>query len=173
YFPGTFNGTHFTPVDDATRFMEFGKGTYAAQFFYGTPDGEDGELAIHSAPDRARGWRGAMKLPKCMFLTQTSQVSAGWNLVALPVDPGNPVFNSSPGAVMPKSWNRRGTLETDLSSIASGAFVLGRARRTTPYAPPTWTPSMSLPPETSGRGSDPVNRRRGIQSSSSVGRAPV
>ena len=37
YFPGTFNGTHFTTVDAATRLTDFGKDNYAGQFFYNIP----------------------------------------------------------------------------------------------------------------------------------------
>ncbi|KAM5544441.1 hypothetical protein V8D89_002101 [Ganoderma adspersum] len=129
YFPGTFDGTHFTPVDDATRFMEFGKDTYAAQFFYGTPDGEDVLLLGWAAnaqyaalvPTAREGWRGAMTLPRRMFLTNTSKDPAGWNLVTLPVDP-SPAFNPDPSAIVQKSWNGSATVGMDLSSIASGAF---------------------------------------------------
>jgi len=41
YFPGDFNGTHFTPVDDAARIADFGKDNYAGQFFYGLPETEE------------------------------------------------------------------------------------------------------------------------------------
>lgn len=37
YFPGTFNGTHFTVADAATRLTDFGKDNYAGQFFYNVP----------------------------------------------------------------------------------------------------------------------------------------
>ena len=37
YFPGTFNGTHFTVADQATRLTDFGKDNYAGQFFYNIP----------------------------------------------------------------------------------------------------------------------------------------
>lgn len=41
YFPGTFNGTHFTAVDAAARIADFGKDNYAGQFFHGIPESED------------------------------------------------------------------------------------------------------------------------------------
>ena len=41
YFPGDFNGTHFTPVDGAARIADFGKDNYAGQFFYGLPETEE------------------------------------------------------------------------------------------------------------------------------------
>jgi len=37
YFPGSFNGTHFTAVDPVSRLTDFGKDNYAGQFFYGVP----------------------------------------------------------------------------------------------------------------------------------------
>ena len=37
YFPGSFNGTHFTAVDSAARISDFGKDNYAGQYFYGIP----------------------------------------------------------------------------------------------------------------------------------------
>jgi len=37
YFPGSFNGTHFTIADGATRLTDFGKDNYAGQFFYNIP----------------------------------------------------------------------------------------------------------------------------------------
>lgn len=37
YFPGQFNGTHFTAVDPVARLADFGKDNYAGQFFYGVP----------------------------------------------------------------------------------------------------------------------------------------
>jgi len=41
YFPGSFNGTHFTPVDNAARIADFGKDNYAGQFFYDISDNQD------------------------------------------------------------------------------------------------------------------------------------
>lgn len=36
FFPGEFDGTKFTPEDNAARWVDFGKDNYAMQFFYGT-----------------------------------------------------------------------------------------------------------------------------------------
>ena len=129
YCPGSFNGTHFITVDNVTRFLEFGKDSYAAQFFSGTPEGEDVLLLAWAAnlqytslvPTAQEGWRGAMTLPKRLFLTNTSQTPSGWNLVTLPVDP-SPAFDPDPSAALQKSWNGSATMEMDLSGIASGAF---------------------------------------------------
>ncbi|QGN13683.1 inulinase [Kluyveromyces marxianus] len=41
YFVGDFNGTHFTPIDDQTRFLDMGKDYYALQTFFNTPNEKD------------------------------------------------------------------------------------------------------------------------------------
>ena len=41
YLRGTFNDTHFVAVDSVTRFLKFGKESFAARFFSGIPEGED------------------------------------------------------------------------------------------------------------------------------------
>lgn len=73
YFLGTFNGTHFDPYDDATRFTTFAKDSYAGQFFYGTPQGEPAVSMswasnwgyAQTAPTGdSEGWRSAMGLPR-------------------------------------------------------------------------------------------------------------
>ncbi|KAI1784683.1 glycosyl hydrolase [Ganoderma leucocontextum] len=111
YFPGTFNGTHFTPVDDATRFVEFGKDSYAAQFFYGTPEGEDVLLLA---------WAANAQYAALVPTAQEGPPRAGTSSLS-PFDP-SPVFDPSPGAFMRKSWNGSGIFELDLSGLASGAF---------------------------------------------------
>ena len=45
YFVGNFNGTHYTPVDDAARIADFGKDNYAGQFFFGIP-GDQPQISI-------------------------------------------------------------------------------------------------------------------------------
>jgi len=41
YFLGSFNGTHFEPMDALTRLTDFAKDNYAGQFFYGIPADQD------------------------------------------------------------------------------------------------------------------------------------
>lgn len=41
YFPGTFNGTHFQPLDERTdRYIDVGPDNWGYRFFWGLPDGQ-------------------------------------------------------------------------------------------------------------------------------------
>ena len=63
YFPGTFNGTVFTPVDTATRFTDFGKDNYAGQFFYNIPQTSP-QISIAWASN----WEYAQNVPTGTYL---------------------------------------------------------------------------------------------------------
>lgn len=91
YFPGTFNGTHFEPVDGAVRFSNWNKDDYAGQFFY---EGV-GEATVfipwasnwqycNDVPTGDEGWRSAMGLPKQVYLTNRTRES--YNFVQTPYD---------------------------------------------------------------------------------------
>jgi beta-fructofuranosidase len=74
YFPGSFNGTHFTPADTRNdRLLDFGPDFYATQFFYNSP-ASTGPVSITWAAnlmdcdfvpsgDREH-WRGMIGLPR-------------------------------------------------------------------------------------------------------------
>lgn len=92
YFPGHFNGTHFTAVDEEIRLADFGKDNYATQFWYGV-DGdplEGGALSIAWASNAqyandvptgpSEGWRSSMSLPRRNFLKNDTEI--GWTLVS-------------------------------------------------------------------------------------------
>ncbi|XWW95743.1 hypothetical protein V2A60_003710 [Cordyceps javanica] len=90
YYPGHFNGTHFTAVDNAARIADFGKDNYAGQFFYGTAEDE---LPVYLGwasnwqytqvvPTGEEGWRSAMTVPRRCYLTKAKRV--GWKLVTEP-----------------------------------------------------------------------------------------
>ncbi|KAF4563879.1 hypothetical protein EYR36_003123 [Pleurotus pulmonarius] len=97
YFPGHFNGTHFTAVDEEIRLADFGKDNYATQFWYGV-DGdplEGGALSIawasnaqyaNDVPTGPEGWRSSMSLPRRNFLKNDADI--GWTLVSNPFDLG-------------------------------------------------------------------------------------
>ena len=83
YFPGTFNGTHFTPVDDATRLTDFGKDNYAGQFFYNIPSSlpqisiiwaSNWEYAQNVPTGPLEGYRSSMGLPRLNVLANTTRV---------------------------------------------------------------------------------------------------
>ncbi len=124
YFPGYFNGTHFTAVDDATRIADFGKDSYATQVFYGGPEGED-PVSISWASNwqytnrvptgEKEGFRSAMSLPRRNYLTNATRV--GWTLVSQPYDL-SPVLGES---LASNDSMANGTLLVDFSNVYSNA----------------------------------------------------
>ena len=86
YFPGTFNGTHFEPVDSRTdRLLDFGPDFYATQFWHNTP-AASGPVSISWAANLAdcdivpsgdrEKWRGMMTLPRtgALMLTKDGDI---------------------------------------------------------------------------------------------------
>ena len=93
YFPGTFNGTHFTPVDDATRLTDFGKDNYAGQFFHNVPASQpqisivwasNWEYAQNVPTGPLEGFRSSMGLPRMNVLANTTR--APYTLISYPYD---------------------------------------------------------------------------------------
>lgn len=125
YFPGHFNGTHFTAVDAAARIGDFAKDNYAGQFFYGTPAGEHPVSIAWASnwqytqvvPTDTEGWRSVMSLPRRHYLTELPRI--GWTLVQEPADL-SPVL----GAVLSSndSLGANGSLVVDYSALASNAI---------------------------------------------------
>ncbi|EIW62931.1 uncharacterized protein TRAVEDRAFT_141481 [Trametes versicolor FP-101664 SS1] len=123
YFPGSFNGTHFTAVDEAARIADFAKDNYAGQFFYGTPDGEDAVSIAWASnwqytqvvPTAQEGWRSAMSLPRRNRLANITRI--GWDLISLPYDL-RPVLGQQ---LASRTDVVNSTLEVDYSGVASNA----------------------------------------------------
>ncbi|KAK8154219.1 glycosyl hydrolase [Phyllosticta citribraziliensis] len=128
YFPGDFNGTHFTPVDNAARIADFAKDNYAGQFFYGVPETEPAVSIAwasnwqytQNVPTADEGWRSVMSLPRINYLTNITRL--GWDMVSLPYDV-SPVLgdeltasNADAASLVNKS------LAIDFSSAASNAL---------------------------------------------------
>lgn len=93
YFPGTFNGTHFTPVDDAARLTDFGKDNYAGQFFYNVPASQpqvsivwasNWEYAQQVPTGPLEGYRSSMGLPRLNVLGNTTRGT--YTLLSYPYD---------------------------------------------------------------------------------------
>jgi beta-fructofuranosidase len=127
YFPGEFNGTHFTAIDAAARIADFGKDNYAGQFFYGLPTGQDAvsiawasnwqySQVVPTGP--IEGWRSAMSLPRRNFLTNITRI--GTVMASTPYDLG-PVLGST---LASNSSLGNGTVLVDYSSVASNAVYL-------------------------------------------------
>ncbi|KAL8970383.1 MAG: hypothetical protein Q9197_003833 [Variospora fuerteventurae] len=92
-FPGTFNGTHFAPVDQVARITDFGKDNYAGQFFYGIPPTSP-QISIAWASNwqytqvvptgDSENFRSAMSLPRYNVLANTTR--GDYTFVSLPYD---------------------------------------------------------------------------------------
>lgn len=124
YFPGTFNGTHFTPVDPVARIADFGKDNYAGQFFHGLPGTQD-PVMIGWASNWQYGqavptgqyenWRSAMTVPRSTRLANVTRI--GWDLISYPYDL-SPIldtqlaYNASLG---------NGSLTTNYADVACGS----------------------------------------------------
>lgn len=83
YFVGDFNGTHFEPYDDATRFTDFAKDNYAGQFFHGIPADE---------PQIALGWASNWQYTQ---IVPTGLLEHGQFRSALSVPRANVIANIS------------------------------------------------------------------------------
>ena len=101
YFPGTFNGTHFTTVDSATRLTDFAKDNYAGQFFYNIPEtspqisiawASNWQYAQQVPTGPSEGFRSAMSLPRVHVLANTTR--ATYTLLAYPYDL-SPLYTTS------------------------------------------------------------------------------
>lgn len=127
YFPGTFNGTHFEVFDGATRLTDFAKDNYAAQYFYGVPDGSDAvnlgwasnwQYAQTVPTGNLEGWRSSMTLPRRNYLTNVTRI--GWVMA-------NELMDISPVLDTPlntTTFEGNGSLALDYSSVSSGALYI-------------------------------------------------
>ncbi|TAQ85409.1 hypothetical protein B7494_g6267 [Chlorociboria aeruginascens] len=125
YFPGFFNGTHFTAVDGAARIADFGKDNYAGQFFHGLSESEDPVFIAWASnwqygqqvpTGEKEGWRSAMSLPRRTHLANVTRT--GWDLISTPYDL-TPIYDTQL-ASNPNIGN--GSITVDYSSIGSGAI---------------------------------------------------
>jgi beta-fructofuranosidase len=128
YFPGTFNGTHFTAVDGAAGIADFGKDHYADQFFYGIPGdrpqvsidwASNWEYANYVPTGPLEGWQSTISLPRINYLANVSQT--GYDLISAPYQM-SAVMPSSPLAHNNSFEN--GKLLVDFSDVASNAIYL-------------------------------------------------
>ncbi|KAL8823844.1 MAG: hypothetical protein Q9191_005501 [Dirinaria sp. TL-2023a] len=129
YFPGTFNGTVFTPVDSAARIADFGKDNYAGQWFYGIPPTEP-QISIGWASSwqyaqvvptgQLEGFRSVMSLPRQNVLANTTR--GPYQLVSFPFDL-TPLYTTSAGSSLANSTAANSSLLYDYSTtVPSGAL---------------------------------------------------
>ncbi|KAI5923960.1 glycosyl hydrolase [Camillea tinctor] len=128
YFVGDFNGTHFAPSDATTRLTDFAKDNYAAQYFYGTAEGENPvnlgwasnwQYAQQVPTGNSEGWRSAMTLPRANYLTYAPRI--GLTMV-------NEIYDMSPvledGDALAEQTMGNGSVVVDYSDVASGAVFV-------------------------------------------------
>lgn len=130
YFPGTFNGTHFSAVDAAARIADFGKDNYAGQFFANTPDtapalsiawASNWQYAQIVPTGPRENFRSAMTLPRMNVLANITRV--GWDLVSLPYNLSG--LYSTPEPLAANASLGNGSLLVDYgTSVPSGALYL-------------------------------------------------
>ncbi|KUI64208.1 Inulinase [Cytospora mali] len=127
YFPGKFNGTHFEAFDAATRLTDFAKDNYAAQFFYGLPDGSNAinigwasnwQYTQQVPTGTLEGWRSAMTLPRASYLTKATRI--GWVMTNELVDP-SPVLDTPLNTT---NFEGNGSMTVDFSSVSSNALYI-------------------------------------------------
>ncbi|RFU35474.1 hypothetical protein B7463_g917, partial [Scytalidium lignicola] len=128
YFPGTFNGTHFFPVDDlATRYMDFGQDTYATAFFYELGSAAANKpisiswatslsYATNVPTGTAEGWISAMSVARTHYFANIT--SSGYDLISEPVDI-TPMHDS---LLSSEQDLGNGGMAIDYSTLASGAI---------------------------------------------------
>jgi beta-fructofuranosidase len=127
YFPGTFNGTHFTAIDGAAHIADLGKDHYAGRFFYGIP-GDRPQVSVDRASNweytnyvptgPLEGWQSTMSLPRINYLANVPQ--AGYDLISALSNicrvPSSPLAHNN--------TLENGTLLVDFSDVASNAVYL-------------------------------------------------
>ncbi|KAI1843584.1 hypothetical protein JX265_007368 [Neoarthrinium moseri] len=126
YFLGDFNGTHFATADAATRLTDFAKDNYAAQFFYGIPEGQNAvnlgwasnwQYAQQVPTGNLEGWRSAMTLPRSNYLTKAPRI--GWVMVDEIYDP-SPILDTP----LDTSTFGNGSVAVDYSAVDSNALYI-------------------------------------------------
>ncbi|KAH5154232.1 hypothetical protein HBI38_095830 [Parastagonospora nodorum] len=128
YFVGTFNGTHFEPLDPQTRFTDFAKDNYAAQFYYGTGAGADPvsvgwasnwqytNVVPTAGEEVGDGFRSVMTIPRGHYLKDLPRygltlISYPWNIMS--IVESELASNGSLG---------NGAVMVDYSEVESGAL---------------------------------------------------
>jgi len=143
YFPGAFNGTHFTAVDAAARLADFGPDNYAAQFFANVPASPPAAavslawasnwLYTSRAPTGpTENWRSAMTLPRRNALRNLPG-GLGWQLVSAPYADLAPVLAAAP-PLANTSIAGNGSVVVDTSRVRSAAVYFSARVRGIPLA---------------------------------------
>lgn len=149
YFPGTFNGTHFTLVDGAARIADFGKDNYAGQFFYGIPPTSP-QVSIAWASNwqysqivptgPLENYRSSMSLPRYNVLANTTR--GPYTLISLPYDL-SPLYQTSHS--LANTTKANASILYDYSStVPSGALYFSVNVSSIPLANTTGTANFTF-----------------------------
>lgn len=129
YFPGEFNGTHFTSIDHRTdRLLDFGPDFYATQFWHNAP-AASGPISISWAANlqdcddvesgEREHWRGIMTLPRksMLMLTKDGDVRHLSEAVGLDAMRGKELARTT-------STNLNYSMDLPFNDVHSGALVV-------------------------------------------------
>lgn len=131
YFPGSFNGTVFTPVDGAARIADFGKDNYAGQWFYGIDPSEpqislgwtsNWQYAQTVPTGPLEGWRSSMSVPRVNYFANVTRI--GWDLISLPYDLTPITESPDAGPFASNTSLANASLVVDYSTVSSGALYI-------------------------------------------------
>ncbi|KAL6715908.1 Invertase [Lecanora helva] len=157
YFPGTFNGTHFTPSDGATRLTDFAKDNYAGQYFYNVPStspqlslawASNWEYAQVVPTGPLEDFRSFMTLPRQSVLANTSR--APYTLLSYPYNLPSLYTTPFPLAKNPSLLNTTLSYNYTTSTLPSAALAFSLNITSIPAANATGTVNFTLLPSSTG-----------------------
>lgn len=156
YFPGTFNGTHFTAVDAATRLTDFAKDNYASQFFYNVPPtspqisiawASNWEYAQVVPTGPLENFRSVMSLPRQNVLANTSR--SPYTLLSYPYD-YTPLYTTPTPLANSTSLLNTSLLYSYATTIPSSALAFSINITSIPLANATGTANFTFLASTTG-----------------------
>ncbi|KAL9016209.1 MAG: hypothetical protein Q9185_006438 [Variospora sp. 1 TL-2023] len=149
-FPGTFNGTHFAPVDQVARITDFGKDNYAGQFFYGIPPTSP-QISIAWASNwqytqvvptgDSENFRSAMSLPRYNVLANTTR--GDYTFVSLPYDL-SPLYTTTSPLANSTSLANASLLYDYSRTVPSGALTFNMTVTSIPAENVTGTTNFTF-----------------------------
>ncbi|KAI4112863.1 MAG: hypothetical protein LQ345_006052 [Seirophora villosa] len=149
-FPGTFNGTHFAPVDHAARIADFGKDNYAGQFFYGIPPTSP-QISIAWASNwqyaqvvptgESENFRSVMSLPRYNVLANTTR--GEYTFVSLPYDL-SPLYTTTSSLTNSTSLANSSLLYDYSRTVPSGALTFNMTVTSIPSENATGTANFTF-----------------------------
>ena len=150
YFPGTFNGTHFTAADGATRLTDFAKDNYAGQYFYNIPASSpqisiawasNWEYAQVVPTGDLEGFRSFMTVPRQTVLANTSR--SPYTLLSYPYD-YTPLYTTPDPLASSTSLLNSSILYDYSTSVPSGALTLSINITSIPFVNATGTANFTF-----------------------------